>query len=209
VVAFPARAPSTSAVWRVIPLHTLRVLRRCSRCGQTRHFQSSDRFRCNAQQHKLDVWLIYRCSTCGDTWNRPVVERRTPREIGPELLEKYHANDRDLAWDCAFDRPRLASLGVRPEPEVEVRVERLAAARPGPAGDGHEVVLELPWPCGVRLDRLLAAELGASRSALERWLQAGLLQIEPAERGALRRPARDGQRILVREAAGLIGDLVV
>jgi hypothetical protein len=56
-------------------------------------------------------------------------------------------------------------------------------------------------PCQVRLDRLLSVELGVSRSALDRWLALGLLQIDPPEREALRRSARDGQRLLLQAEA--------
>ena len=66
--------------WRVVPLHTPRVIRRCSRCDTTRNFACTEKFRVNAQKRLLDVWLIYPVEwflgpqgsgafdTAGDAW---------------------------------------------------------------------------------------------------------------------------------------------
>ena len=74
------------AVWRVVAQSTPRILRRCARCDQVRPFRSSDRFRVNANGRKLDVWLVYRCDACGVSWNRTLLERRTPEEIGVRFM---------------------------------------------------------------------------------------------------------------------------
>jgi hypothetical protein len=159
-------------VWNVIALDTPRVVRRCPRCDVARPFASSDRFRVNAQKRLLDVWLVYRCPACETSWNRTVVERASPERVA--RLDAYHANDRDEAWAVAFDL-----RGVAADARVPYRVER--------RGAGSEIVLALRWPCEVRLDRLLAAELGVARGAL--------LVGDPA---ALRRPVHDGQRVALQ-----------
>jgi hypothetical protein len=45
---------------------------------------------------------------------------------------------------------------------------------------------DVPFPCDVRLDRLLAVELGISRNSLGR-------SVSPEQRDALRKRVRDGQ----------------
>lgn len=164
------------ARWRIVPLRTPRVLRRCARCDVVRPFQSSDRFRINANGRKLDVWLVYRCGHSGISWNRTVLERRTPEEIG-ELLPRYESNDADLAWRHAFD-----TGGLDVESEVPVRVERTGIV-------SGRIVLEVPWPVPLRLDRLLAAQLGISRGGLA----------DRVDRRALRRPVRDGMTVVIRD----------
>ena len=55
----------------------------CSRCRDIRPFRCSEKFRLNANGKRLDAWLIYRCGSCDNTWNRPVLERRNRRDIDP------------------------------------------------------------------------------------------------------------------------------
>jgi hypothetical protein len=52
------------------------------------------------------------------------------------------------------------------------------------------ITFDVPFPCDIRLDRLLATELGMSRSSLER-------RVLPEHRNALRRRVRDGQTYLL------------
>lgn len=172
------------SVWKVIAVHTPRVLRRCARCDTRQPFVSSDRFRVNANKQRLDVWLIYRCGSCEQPWNLSVHERVRPSEIGADALDRYHANCRDTAWAVAFDSVRLARLGVDVDFETAYRVERAA-------GVPDAIRVELVDPCRVRLDRLLASELGVSRAAV-RAMAPGLGARE------LRRPVRHGQELALR-----------
>jgi hypothetical protein len=166
---------SLAAVWRVVPLHTPRVSRACPRCGVATSFSSSDKFRVNASGRRLDVWLIYRCPRCQTAWNRTVASRVAPEDLGPRL-EAYHRNDLDTAWACAFDAALGGGAGPRPDLAVAYRLERHGEAV-------GAIRLELPYPIRVRLHRLLAGELGVSRTALA------------ARRPDLPRWAADGQVI--------------
>ena len=75
----------------------------CSRCGSARPFVSSGKFRVNASGRTLDAWLVYKCSACAATWNRPVIERRKVRDIDPRMLEALQANDPGWERRVAFD----------------------------------------------------------------------------------------------------------
>lgn len=173
--------PAPSVTWRIVPLRAPHVVRACPRCGGPRAFASSDRFRVNASGRRLDVWLIYRCVACDFTWNLAVVERTTPKAIGAARLDAFQQNDAGMAWSCAFDAALLRRAGARLEPSTPVRVERDALPT------GHATVrLALPFPVQIRLDRLLAQELGVPRSRLP-------CLVETAR--ALRRPVFDGQVI--------------
>jgi len=66
----------------------------------------------NAQKKTLDVWLIYRCSVCGATWNLTVLSRVAPRSLPPELLRGFQDNDPDLAARYASDRALLKKNGA-------------------------------------------------------------------------------------------------
>jgi hypothetical protein len=175
-------------VWQVVALEPPRVLRRCSRCDETRPFVSSGRFRVNAQKRRLDVWLVYRCAVCEDRWNFTIVERATPQSIGAERLAAFHANDADAAFACA------ARAGVTLDDEVRYRVDREAVVSPS------TIVLAVARPCPVRLERLLATELAVSRTRVRRMVEDGSLVL--AEGVDVRRTVADGQRFTLRQGAG-------
>lgn len=178
-------------VWRVLPLAPARVLRHCPRCEEARAFAPTDKFRLNAQQRRIDVWLLYDCTACGATWKREILARRRPEEIGADLYGRLLRNDAATARAYARVVDGLALAGGG-----EARVER-----PDPIAPPCRIVLAVPDPVPVRLERILAAELGVSRARLRRRLDAGHLVLDGGER-ALRRPPRDGQVVVIGSEGG-------
>ncbi len=59
-----------------------------------------------------------------------------------------------------------------------------------------EILCTVPQPTGLRVDRLIAAELHWSRSRIQRLEEAGELVVLP-ERSRLRRAVRDGTRLVI------------
>src|SRR5262249_53998626 len=112
---------------------------------------------------RLDVWLVHRCSVCDETWNAPIAERVTPESLGADL-DRYHVNDDALARRLAFAVPG-ADCAVR-----------FAVARP-PHVVPCLVRVRLVDPVAVRLDRLLAGELGISRAQIARQAERGALDL--------------------------------
>jgi hypothetical protein len=181
--------------WQVTPPQPPLVRRHCSRCSTDRTFACSLKFRTNAQKKRLDVWLIYRCSRCEDTWNLPIFERMSVGEI--DAFDAIARNDAALALRYAFDRTRLLRHGALEEhPEVSIHKAHDAGC-PRTAGT-IAIAVALAGPCGVRLDRLLSLGLGLSRGGIGRLHEAGAL---PAERKSLRSPAANGQLIAIDLAA--------
>jgi hypothetical protein len=64
-----------------------------------------------------------------------------------------------------------------------------------------EIALALASPCRIRLDRLLATELGVTRSQLQVLHDRGALR---ATRKALRSPIVDGQTVSIDLSDGLV-----
>ncbi len=148
---------SRPVVWTLLATELPRVPRRCPRCDTTRPFVSSGKFRVNAQKRRLDVWLVHRCEACDETWNASIHERKRPEELGPDL-RRYEDNDAEAARRCAF-----AVAGAdRAVPFVVVRPE-LEGTDP----DELAIVFRLEDPLDVRVDRVLARELGLPRAAIE------------------------------------------
>ncbi|WP_030936060.1 DUF1062 domain-containing protein [Streptomyces sp. NRRL S-646] len=88
--------------WVVMPTCLPTVLRRCPACTSER-FRANGKFRVNANHKLLDAWLLVLCTRCGDTAKLTVLERMNVRSIRPELLDRMHANDLDLAAELLQD----------------------------------------------------------------------------------------------------------
>jgi hypothetical protein len=191
--------------WHIIPLSTPHVLRHCAKCGTRRRFASSDKFRLNAQQRKVDVWLVYKCLVCAQTWNCTIVTRQAPEDIGADLYQRFVRNDRILAWRYAFDSSLLQRAGVRVDAAVDVRIEPATWHGMGGMARPQQIRLVLDYPCTLRLDRLLAEAFHVSRASVHRWFDRGLLQVWPVEKHPLRKPIRHGQILCFSAGEGVDG----
>jgi hypothetical protein len=168
----------------------------CGGCGGLRPFEASGRFRLNANGKKLDAWLIYKCRTCGATWNRPLFERRAVRDLAPEILEALHANDPARIRAHAFDLAGLKRHARRVDTFADHDLVKTGPLAPE-GWTALEIALTVTDPVAVRLDRLLASELAIPRARLAVLASSGGLRVDPDRKDALRREPATGTRILV------------
>lgn len=180
-------------IWTVKSTTSPALLLPCSRCDRDRRFASSGKFRLNANGKKLDAWLVYRCEACGDSWNRPIFERRSRSGVEPALIEALHGNDPALAERIAFD---LSGEGLRGV-QTETAIARQALP-PIPLEPGRLVIriAAAAGSCG-RADRLIARGLGLSRGEVEALASSCRLVVAGGGRKALSRPLYDGMSIAV------------
>jgi len=143
----------------------------------------------NSQKRRIDVWLIYRCCECNDTWNCEVIERAAPEQIGSEALDRFRKNDAGEARRRAFDFAAITRLGVEVERSVPYTIERPVLS----LDDLVRVEIELLDPIRVRLDALLAKAFAVSRGRALEWLERGEIQADPRYWG---KPVRSNQHIL-------------
>lgn len=132
--------------WNVIPLHTPlhtpRVVKDCPKCRERRRFVSSDKFRINAQQRHLDVWLIYKCEKCATTWNSRILRRVEPALIRPNLYRGFLENDRETAWQYACNLDLLKRNGVEIDTELDFVIEGAEPPWDRAAGDNVKITVE-------------------------------------------------------------------
>jgi hypothetical protein len=183
--------------WSIRPLELPRPWRYCSSCATARAFVCSERFRVNAQKKSLDVWLNYRCESCEDVWKFPLYERRSVSELGC-ALDVFARHDPATVWKYAFDIPRLRPHVIRIDTDVRVQIERTRLSHENAASEYLCIDFVVPFPCDIRLDRLLAVELGVSRSTLQGWYERGLLRVWPEQRAALSKRVRDGMGVRLK-----------
>lgn len=191
---------STVVRWTITPRIAPRPWIACGGCGTLRPFQSSGKVRLNANGRRLDAWLIYKCIDCARSWNRPLFERRTLKEIAPAVLEAAHFSTPEWVRVQEFDLDGLRRHAQRIDEFGEADIERRdlgEAAMPG------QIVIELDvtLPTSLRLDRLLAGELGLSRSKLQSLHEQGRLVIEPGRKDVLRRRVRSGMQVRLMRGA--------
>jgi hypothetical protein len=182
--------------WTIIPATAPEPWLNCNRCRGTTRFRSSGKIRLNANGKRLDAWLIYRCTSCDNTWNRPILERRPVATIEPRLLAALQANDPDLSRRLAFETSRH-TLRVDQSDDATVRKQVMSEGM-RPAG-ALEIVCVVPETTGLRVDRLLSTELRLSRSRIQGMHDAGYLAASPE---GLRRPLRNGLRVTI-ELSGI------
>jgi hypothetical protein len=182
--------------WTIIPRTAPQPWLSCNRCGGPRRFQTSGKIRVNANGKRLDAWLIYRCVSCGNTWNRPILERQHVRTIDPQFLMALRANEPALVCHLAFDVEQLKRRAGRVEEFDDVRVIKNVLAENTMPMRRLEILCAVPEPTGLRVDRLLASELHVSRSWIQRLEKAEELVVLP-EGSRLRRTVRDGTRLVM------------
>ncbi|TGQ74855.1 DUF1062 domain-containing protein [Mesorhizobium sp. M00.F.Ca.ET.186.01.1.1] len=183
--------------WTIAPQIAPRPLINCNRCGTVKAYRCSEKFRVNANGKRIDVWLIYRCVDCDNSWNLGIFGRRNRRDIEPVLLRALESNDPELARRHAFDITALRNQVGCVEEFSEVAVHKQVYSEHKEGATALELRLGLAMPISVRLDRLLANELGISRSRLQALEERRLLAIAPEGSKALRKPAREGTTIRI------------
>ncbi|CAM5510952.1 hypothetical protein SPURM210S_05883 [Streptomyces purpurascens] len=148
------------------------VLRRCHTCASER-FRADGKFRVNAHHKLLDAWLLVLCTACGETAKLTVLERTNVRSVRPELLDRLHDNDPDLAAELLQD-------------PVVLRRNRIAldwdgAWRLDTGGSEHldreviDVSVRFAARIPLRPVRLIAEGCGLSRAEVERLIREGKL----------------------------------
>src|ERR1700730_14609708 len=117
--------------WTIIPGSAPEPWLNCNRCRGRTRFRASGKIRVNANGKRVDAWLIYNCTSCHNTWNRPVLERRHVSTIDPPLLALLQTNDPYLSRRLAFETLRRRLKGEHFD-EATVRKEVVSGSA-GPA----------------------------------------------------------------------------
>ena len=108
-------------VWEIEYFSLPPVIKYCKKCREKKAFICSGQFRVNAQRKSLDIWLIYKCSSCDTTWNATLYSRISPQSLNPELLEAFHRNDEMLIEQFAMNAD-LLHMGKEHVDEKTIRV---------------------------------------------------------------------------------------
>ena len=180
---------------RLTPTEQPQIRHPCARCKSRQIFTSSGKFRVNANGKMIDVWLIYRCAACDQTWNHAVHERRAVKCLSAEELNAFMQNDAALAQRHSADVERLRAAGAEVTAAADIAIERVVLQ---PATmETAEIVISfaLTSPCQIRLDRVLAAGLCLQRRAVVPLVEQAMIGHQTVSAKALKRSVLDGQVI--------------
>lgn len=192
--------------WTIVPQTAPQPWLNCNRCGHVKRFRSSEKIRVNANGKRVDAWLIYKCTSCDSTWNRPILKRRHVQTIDPLLLMSLHASEPKLVRSLAFDAEDLRRRAGRVEEFDNFVVLKGVLSECIMPIRRLEILCAVPEPTGLRVDRLLATELRFSRSRIQSLEKTGDLGVFPEGSRMLRKPVRDGMRLTINLSAARDGD---
>src|SRR6185312_11268902 len=85
-------------------------------------FICSNKFRINSNKKLSDVWLIYKCSYCENTWNMTILTRKNLSQIDHTLFCGFQENNVDLAWHYAFNKSIAKYNKVRLDSNIMIEI---------------------------------------------------------------------------------------
>ena len=177
-------------------------VRHCATCRIARPFRSSGKVRLNANSQELDAWLIYRCSVCDRTWNRPLLDRRPVSQVSREDLDAMQHSDPNWVVLREFDLAGLRHScdDILRSDVIAVKKAALKSAAELVHSDGITLEIVSPVPIDLRLDRLLAQELPLSRKRIMQLGRNGTLNVQPTS-SELRRAVGMGAVVSIAMAS--------
>jgi hypothetical protein len=169
------------ALWVIRELGLPAIVKACVTCRSTRHHPTG-KFRVNANSKLLDVWMLINCELCDRTSKIPIHERINVRALENERLVMFEKNDAALARHLAMDASLASRAGYRLdwngtwELETDMPFYELERADPAPL----EVVIRFELPAPIRVEKLLMAGFGLSRSAARGIVDSGRIRLPMA-----------------------------
>jgi hypothetical protein len=169
------------ALWVVRELGLPAIVKACVSCRSTRHHPTG-KIRMNASGKLLDVWLLIGCELCDRTSKIPVHERIHVQALDRERLLMFENNDpamvRHLVMDAVLARKAAHQLDWSGtwELETDLPFYELERADAAPL----EVVVRFELPVPIRVEKLLMAGFGLSRSVVKGMVDSGRIRLPMA-----------------------------
>ncbi|RQO40200.1 hypothetical protein DBR39_04420 [Chryseobacterium sp. KBW03] len=167
---------STHYIWEVQAKNTPLLKKKCSHCNSER-FYCSDKFRLNAQKKNIDIWLIYRCVKCSNTYNMTVFSRIRTESISKEIFNKFSENNTEIAWKYAFSQEIRRKNSVEADLEsVEYEILYQTLKVEGVINMDNEMIsfqIQCPFDFNIRASTVIRTCLGLSSSTLNLLLDMG------------------------------------
>ncbi|MCL2378192.1 MAG: DUF1062 domain-containing protein [Defluviitaleaceae bacterium] len=165
---------NNEATWRIIPAATPAIIKQCSKCNCKSKYYCSEKFRVNANQSRVDIWLIYKCHKCDSTWKLAIKKGIKPRDLPPGLFDRFVNNDSSLAWQYAFDKHFLKQHSCVIDYSIDYTVEGHV-----PHNGPQLIHIQIPYIFDLKLGALLAKVLRTTVGQVRKHVEKGDISINP------------------------------
>jgi len=161
--------------WRIIPESTPNIIKPCSKCNRKSEYYCSEKFRVNANQSRVDIWLIYKCHKCDSTWKLAIKKGIRPRDLPAGLFDRFINNDSELAWQYAFDRNFLKQHNC----VIDYASVKYTIEGNSPHSGPQWVHIQSPYCFDLKLGVLLANALSTTVGQIKKHVESGVISITP------------------------------
>lgn len=168
-------------IWEIKPKNTPLLKRKCNHCYSDR-FYCSEKFRMNAQKKHIDIWLIYRCIKCDNTYNMTIFSRAKVELINKDLFNKFSENNAELAWEYAFSHETTRKNNVELDfGSVEYDVQYASISIETILNSDCKIVsfkIMYPFDFNLKLSSVIRICLKLSANKLNRLIEAEAISIQ-------------------------------
>ncbi|MGG7550035.1 DUF1062 domain-containing protein [Chryseobacterium arthrosphaerae] len=165
---------SIQHIWEIRVKNTPLLKKKCSHCDSDR-FACSDKFRLNAQKKNIDIWLIYRCVKCSNTYNMTLFSRIRTESVSKEIFNKMSENNTEMAWEYAFSHDIRRKNNVEADPdsvEYEIRHNEIQEEEMmNPDSEMLTFKIKCPFDCNLRMSAVIREGLNLSSAQLKRLIE--------------------------------------
>lgn len=162
------------SLWVVRELGLPTIVKTCVSCRTNRHHPTG-KVRVNASGKLLDVWLLIGCERCGRTSKIPVHERVHVRSLDHERLVMFENNDPAVVRELTVNSGERLDWTGTWELETDMPFYEIEKDR-----TPLEVIVRFELPAPIRVEKLLMAGFGLSRSATKRLVGSGRILLPTA-----------------------------
>ena len=176
------------ALWVVRELGLPAIVKTCVSCRSARHHPTG-KFRVNAGGKLLDVWMLIGCELCGRTSKIPLHERVHVQALEHERLLMFENNDPAMVRQLAMDTALAGRVGYQLDwsGTWELATDMPFYELEGEDAASLEVVVRLELPAPIRVEKLLMAGFGLSRSTVRGMVDSGRIRLPMAVDAKIRK----------------------
>lgn len=169
------------STWGIKVLNPPHLNRQCNRC-KNHKFYCSEKFRMNAQKKNIDIWLIYRCSSCDNTFNMTILSRTKSDLIDKGLFDKFSKNDKETAWEYAFS----SEIGKKNNVEIDFGTVEYQIKYNGDQledllkSDYSSIVFRIDYPFNfqIKTSSIIKTCLNLSTNQLNKLIEAKVIYVQ-------------------------------
>ena len=172
--------------WEVLPIEAPLYIKKCSKCKVSNQFYCSNKFRMNNQKKNSDVWLIYKCLECDNTFNITIHSRTKAHSIEKISYEKYINNDPEEALRLSLDTDVINRNHIQVdfssiEYEIKASQEIYLKDMIFLDEDIVQIYISYPFNLNLKLSKIIRKQLNISLNELSYMIEEDILTISNTE----------------------------